>query len=578
MAEAARLPIGRLAAAATSLADRAELKRAVLLSLRTTCSRILAREEIDSHERFYDMGGDSFSLIEFMASALNEFGIDLTAASAGGTASLDEFAELVVAGLVANGSEAGVAGPNSLDRRAADRPDPAGPLLPPGLTTEVPLLANRHAYFFRLRRNLEHWNLCTRPLALRELANERALQQAVQRLVDHHDGLRLQLSFGAAGWRQEIVPPENVAPLLRVELQGPVDSPGFKASVERTISDVRDSFRFPGDLFKVAQIVDSVTGRSVLCFVAHHILLDAHSFRLVLEDFFHLYRAFSTGDRVPALPAKTMSLVDYCCESTRHWLTRRDENLTYWLALPWGQITPIPNDWPAAADSNWEAHTRAVVTSLTTGAPSTFVGNVNARSGYHFVDVLFASVARAYSRWTGQPVLHLAAYFHGREPFREGIDLSRTVGWLSETVPLLLRPNLPLGELLQDTRSQIEQANRRGRSYGVLKHLDDRIDPEIAKHPEPEMSLNVLLPGMRRPASFLDVAEPMGQYEVDTRPKPTTERGFLISGGAYFKDEELQLSWDYSSRHFKDETIRKFGAMCIASFSETLDALGGVRP
>ncbi len=53
-------------------------------------------------------------------------------------------------------------------------------------------------------------------------------------------------------------------------------------------------------------------------------------------------------------------------------------------------------------------------------------------------EVLLTALVQAFARWTGQPSLLVHLEGHGREDLFEEVDLSRTVGWFTSLMPLVL--------------------------------------------------------------------------------------------------------------------------------------------
>jgi hypothetical protein len=374
--------------------------------------------------------------------------------------------------------------------------------------------------------------------------------------VDHHDGLRLQAHCSNDDWRQFIVSPSESTPIVTENYNGS-DHRNF---VESSAQQILESFRFPGDLFKVLLLAGSHS-ETVFMVAAHHLLLDAYSFGLVLRDLADFYEQIK-GTGGARLPNKTTSLKDYSAYSTEFWLLLEQEQLSYWRSLPWNLIERLQPEKPVHDLANTEQYARYVMTSVTSN------GDWSAgRSGYTKIDTLLCAIAIAYCKWTGHRVLHLALVFHGRESFVEGVDLTRTAGWLSETVPLLLDPNLDRPDFLADTHRQVEQAGVRGKSYGVLRYFSETesVRREMADHPSPEVSLNIIQPSMLN-SELAAFADRLDHFNLGPENHATTERAFLLSGGAHFRAGRLDISWDFSDQLFNEESIRQFTVACAREY------------
>jgi hypothetical protein len=164
----------------------------------------------------------------------------------------------------------------------------------------------------------------------------------------------------------------------------------------------------------------------------------------------------------------------------------------------------------------------------------------------------------------------------GRENFSPEIDLSRTVGYIAEFIPILLQPTLSSQDFLTDTKRQINKANTIGKSFGVTKYLSDnkKLIEEFNKYPDPEISLNFLWNfSIEGQEEFKYLPKYIKDYKF-LEYKPNTQRAFLISGGVFFKNDKFHLSWDFSSKIFKQKTIDIFTEYCLEEFITSIGKLG----
>ena len=435
----------------------------------------------------------------------------------------------------------------------------------------VPLVANRHSYFLRRRRNLHYWNVHSGILSTHEPIDNSALESAVHALILHHDGLRLRARCSDTGWTQTIVEPSTVGDLVTYLDVGTVTERRVRQLVEENTRRLQESFAFPGDLLRLLHVRDARAHLSHLFLVAHHLLVDAYSFGIVLDDLFALYRQ-TRSHRGLALPPKTTSFSEYSTVTTAFWLRHADREAQYWRSLPWSQVEPLPLDQPIREDSNLERHTIQCIESVPADETAVLHRLPDAWPS-RFVDTVLAAVARAYWRWTGSPTVLIANVFHNRACLREDVDVTRTVGWLSEAIPVLLRANLPQAELLEDARQQVARATVHGKGYGVLRYLAPGTDAArlLGRLPEPQISLNVKVPSPRQPA-FTDLAQRAHNYRLGPAAIGSTERVFLLSGGAWFGNGRLHLAWDSSGQLFDEATIAHFTRACMTELLRLLDS------
>lgn len=551
-------------------------------TLRTICQRVLKRQEVDLRRSFFELGGNSFTFIHFVAAVQRELDIRLTA-----EALLQCRALLDVVTLL---QRHGLHGPAPADDRAAstdiqlverapgDELAALEHIVAPRqgvVTGPVEILANRYAIFYPKRRELHYWNV-TAALELRDPVDLSALAKAAHHLITYHDGLRLQTQGEGADWSEWIVEPAACQPLVvrRHEGDGSALGPSedaWQRFVEKECEDLSHGFTFPGELFKILCVEHALSRQCVLFLVAHHLLLDGYSAALVRRDLLHLYGAYTRSLDPPQLPHKTTSLIDYSTAIRRHWLDRAEQELDYWRSLPWQQLRPLPVDFGSPEDINIEKYTNLVIRSVPVADSEEFVARF-ARGGRHtFVEVMLSAIARAYHAWTGHDVLHMATAFHSRSAIIPGMDLTRTVGWLTDVVPLLLPGHQATEPLLREVRRQNAYANVRGKSYGVLKYI--ACHRELVEHPSAPLSLNILLPGRNAPLDS-DLARSSTRFDQPAAPKAATQRPFLMSGGVYFRSNRLYVSWDFSTRLFSTDRIEAFVELCVQEFQHITSQVG----
>lgn len=93
---------------------------------------------------------------------------------------------------------------------------------------------------------------------------------------------------------------------------------------------------------------------------------------------------------------------------------------------------------------------------------------------------------------------------HGREEdLAGGADLSRTVGWFTSVVPVCLdlrgldlddafAGGAAAGEALERVRTHLDGLPDGGIGHGLLRYLDPRTGPELAKFAKPQIEFNYL--------------------------------------------------------------------------------------
>jgi hypothetical protein len=328
-----------------------------------------------------------------------------------------------------------------------------------------------------------------------------------------------------------------------------------------------ETISFPANLFRIVYL-DTPTHK-LLYFLIHHLVADALSVNIIASDYFHFYGTLTSGRSVD-LPAKSTPLLGFCEASYQFWYARATEEAAYWRSVGFDRRHTLLNDEVLGRPENDEGNTAVVMETLP--VEEWALRTLHKETGWSPAEIILGAIARAYAAWTTSGALHIALVMHGRESFVAQVDLSRTVGWISETVPLLLDGNLRRNELLNECRRQLRHAAWRGKSYGVLRHLT--LEPSLRDACPPQISLNLKLsrmPLLSPDSLFLQEPE----FNLQYRELCSTQRAFFLSGGVFADGAgRLCLSWDFSRALFDQNEIGKFARLC-AENAACLIQLGG---
>ncbi len=186
-------------------------------------------------------------------------------------------------------------------------------------------------------------------------------------------------------------------------------------------------------------------GPGRLLVVAHHVVVDGVSLRILAEDIAAAHRLIVDGKPATLPPAET---------SWRTWAQRLtdatvdgafDDDLEHWQGVcstsetPWGDRPLDPARDTVASEARVTVELPAAVTeAVLTDVPDRIHGHVN--------DAMVAALYLALREWRsdrghdadGAVLLEMEG--HGREAHRVGdLDLSATVGWFTTLYPVALR-------------------------------------------------------------------------------------------------------------------------------------------
>jgi len=494
-------------------------------SLAAIWCEVLGLPQIGVHDNFFDLGGDSILAIQVISKA-NRLGFRFTPKQL--------FRHQTVAALVAEVGEA-------VEAMGSQPP----------MTGLFPLVPIQHWFFERCFTRADHWNqsmLLETPPDLPPAMWERA----AQRIVEHHEAFRLRFEKTAAGWRQRVEDAEDRGEVVWVDLSE-VAATGLREVIEAVAAQIQESLsltRGPLVRFAILEMGDGQWGR--LLMVAHHLVIDAVSWQILLQDLESVAASEARGERI-TLPAATTS--------TYRWAERLEAHvrsgalageLAYWSAA-------IPARWPSLPrdgedGSNTYASERTVLVSLEAADTEALLREVPPVYRTQINDILVTALARGCARWTGQPALLVEMEGHGREELVEGVDLSRTIGWFTTHFPLLVDAGAKgPGEALKRTKEQLRRLPHRGIGFGLLRYLDGDGAGSLSSLAEPEVKLNYLgqLDRSRPGAGVLRPAvESCGADR-----SPFGERSRLLVVDAGIVGGRLHMRWTYSGDLHRQETV-----------------------
>ncbi|MGH4024646.1 MAG: amino acid adenylation domain-containing protein [Pseudonocardiaceae bacterium] len=404
---------------------------------------VLGLERVGVADNFFELGGDSILSIQVVARA-RQAGLRLV--------TKDLFRHQTIAALAPVVTVAQVS--------AEERAEVVG---------AVPLTPIQHWFFEADRANPHHFNQ-SHLVELTEELDESALQRALEALLAQHDALRMRFELVDGRWQQQNAPVGPVQVLHRRELPDLAEGERFVA-MEKIADEVHGSFDLQrGPLLKAVLFVSAGGWRPYLFLVAHHLVVDGVSWRILLDDLDTAYQQAVRGEQID-LGAKTTSFRDWSQRLGQYVSSGGlDGELAHWAAalegarLPVEQAPPVPG---APARTVTTLLSEPDTEALLRAAPTAYRTGIN--------DVLLAALAWALSRWTGNSTVSIDLEGHGREEILDDVDLSRTVGWFTSMFPVALtvagtdEPNWR--DLIKSVRRQLRTIPRNGFGYGALRYL-----------------------------------------------------------------------------------------------------------
>ncbi len=474
---------------------------------------VLQRAAVGRHDNFFELGGDSILSLQIIARAHRQ-GLKLTPKQ------LFELPTIAALAAVAVRADASL---------------PAQASAP--VTGVVPLTPIQQWFVDAHHPNPHHWNQALL-LEVRAPLEYPVLVQAVEALIRHHDALRLRLQHHDGRWEQVYVEAETHPICRHVPVVEPTQD--WTATLEAVANETQRSVHLTeGPLLRVVYL-DRGAEAGRLLLVAHHLVVDGVSWRVLVDDLQTAYRQLVAG-RPCRLPAKTTSLKD--------WRSRLDTYAAsaaiaaeqpYWEAvvarLATQPVVTPPDQRLDTATTVRVALTAAETQALLQDVPPVYRTEVN--------DLLLTALAQTLCRWNGQSAVCVELEGHGREDLFAGVDLTRTVGWFTTRFPVWLEPGTQgPGAAIQAIKGQLRQLPNKGIGYGILRYLsaDDRVRARLTPPHPPAISFNYL--GQLDSTFSQDSLFTLATESIGDSRDPQSKRFDCFTVNVHVADQQLRIDW-----------------------------------
>ncbi|MFF0505035.1 amino acid adenylation domain-containing protein [Streptomyces fimicarius] len=503
---------------------------------------VLRLPAVGRHDSFFGLGGDSITSI-VLVSAARRRGLVISPR--------DVFEQRTVSALA----------------RVARREEAAALVHDPGAGA-VPLTPVMHA--LRRRggdyRTFHQSLLVTTPPGL----TAERLRRALGRIVAHHPVLaaRLEVEQGEQGDAWTLYVPED--PVLDDDALRHVEahaSPSLADAItDASRAAVGELDPHTGRMLRTAFLDpgDGEPGRLLL--VAHHLVVDAVSWRILLPDLAQL-----CADPDAPLPPVETSFRTWSRALTEHAADRRAE-LPYWSEVL-GDTGPAPYGREPDPATETPDTVHRLTTTVAADLAEPALNEVTAAFHCSEQDVLLTAYLLAHSRWRGEDSALVLLEGHGRDAaLPEVAAPARAVGWFTSQYPFRARltdagPDATIadptaaGRLLKQIKEQLRAVPGHGIGYGQLRHLDAGSAAALAARPEPLTGFNYL---GRYDVGESDAAapepwSPSPESAAVWRPAPAlgvhTAVDLDITALRRPSGTELSVGWHHASRLVSDEEI-----------------------
>jgi amino acid adenylation domain-containing protein/non-ribosomal peptide synthase protein (TIGR01720 family) len=478
---------------------------------------VLKKEKVGALDDFFVLGGDSIKSIQVVA-RLKQKGYALT------------IQDVLLCPVIEH-----LAGRLTIAARQASQETVEG---------TIPLSPIQRAFLENPYASKHHYN---QPIFLNcnGTVSEKDLRAALDKLVLHHDALRMVYYPTADGWVQENKGAQQGYGFEVVERIGDEQ---FLADCERIQASIDLT---NGPLLKVA-LFRRPQGDQLLL-VAHHLVVDAVSWRIIMEDLGALYQQSIQGEPL-TLPMKTDSL--------KYWMDKQiaytqgeevKQAQAYWDSVEAMGMQALPMDDEKGSNTFDDGAMMSIALDET--ATDKLLNQCFKAYRTEVNDILIAAFGMAVADVFDLGKITIALEGHGRESLGGGEDITRTVGWFTSIYPVTLDMQYRTDKIRQliEVKETLHRVPQKGMDYGILRHLlkkDYRLDPQIVFNYLGDFGSGVQTE--QGQALFDFSAEYHGRFNA-----PDMQRPYVLEMNAMIVGGKMNINIAYSKLQYQPATIER---------------------
>ena len=404
------------------------------------------------------------------------------------------------------------------------------------------------AFFFQGSLKDKHHMNQSVLLYSKKALSEEGIQAALDKIMLHHDALRMVFWQGFESWIQENKGKEQTCPLEVIEV---ADDKTYTAHCERIQSTIDLE---KGPLFKA--VLFRLPEEDRLLLVAHHLVIDGVSWRILFDDLSDLYQQYLSGEPL-SLPLKTNSF-KYWQEQQLEY-SQSDTLLKesrYWSAIESIPIESLPLDDPRGSNLLKDA----VSYSFWLDERTTKLLLTECYKSYHteINDIMLTALSLALKETFNINKVLIRLEGHGREDIGTGIDVTRTVGWFSTLYPVVfdMRYSDDIVRQLIEVKESLHRVPNKGIGYGILRYMtgmDYTFNPEI--------TFNYL--GDFGSGIETKQGDRLFEFSPDYHGREIPgdmQRDCVLSASGMVIEGKMRLSIDFGTKQYVSSTIERLQA------------------
>lgn len=490
---------------------------------------ILGVENISMNDNYYQLGGDSIKAIQ-ISSRLKNVGFEIRAKDILACDSVEEIASTI--------HESDSNRFISQDQRA-------------GSIDETPIIK----WFFN--QDFKNPNIYNQYVLLEynSVFNLNKVIVAVNKLIEHHDELRINYDKKNNKLYYNNEHLNNIPSTKYLDLS----QYSYKyqyMNIKKLKDEVIVNFDIENSLLFNVTMINLGNGRQAILFMAHHLIVDGVSWRIILDDFLTILKQLENNEEVK-LHMKTHSFKEWSEELQDYSKKDFSGEIDYWKSILDKEINYSVDH---SKEKDIVKTSNVLSVELDEETLNDLTKKINKIYNMDLNEALIIGLVLAINNVTNRDEIIVELERHGREQINDYIDVSRTVGWFTSMYPAYFKiENENIEGNIKSLKEQLRNIPNKGFNYSILKFLNKELKEQESKY----IRFNYL-------GDFGNIIDKeklnLSNIEFGLNSHKENSLTALIDIVAMIVNKKLKITAEYSRNRFKDETVQKF----IESYIDTL--------
>ncbi|MGH0498965.1 amino acid adenylation domain-containing protein [Bacillus wiedmannii] len=381
---------------------------------------------------------------------------------------------------------------------------------------------------------------------------------AVDRLIEHHDGLRINYDKknDELYYNNEYV--NEITPTKYFDLSKHSSGERYK-SIKQLIDEDSVNFDIGNSLLFNVTMINLGDEKQALLFTAHHLIVDGISWRVILDDFITILMQLHNKTEVK-LPMKTHSFKEWAQALQDYSKKDFGGEIDYWKSILNKEVN-YPVDY--SKEKNIVKTSNVLSKEIDGTILNDLIKKINEIYNIELNEALIIGLVLTINRLTNKNEVIVELERHGRELINGHIDISRTVGWFTSMYPAYFKvDHEEIEDKIKSLKEQLRNIPNKGFNYSILKFLNREFKEQEVKY----IRFNYL-------GDFDNIIDKnqlnLNNIEFALNSDKNNSLTALMDIEAMVVNGALKINIIYSKNRFKDETIQKF----IESYVNTLKVI-----